>query len=83
MNNPFNKCSANINAYHLPTNPRFTLIVKDCQCKVTNIIDGQLPLSIICDIEELEGVEGAKNAWWEVFVNIKNKVIEQDLNKKL
>jgi len=82
MNNPFNKCSAGINDYHLPTNPKFTLTIRDCQCKLTNVIEGHLPLSLICDLEEIDGIDIAKDAWWEVFLNIRDKVNEQDLNNK-
>jgi hypothetical protein len=62
------KCSAKPGEYCLPTKPTFTLTIRDCQYNVTNVITGSVCWDLYEDIRDTGGVQQAKDAWWEVYL---------------
>lgn len=75
------KCTAAPNEYHLLVRPKFSVTLYDCQCNVTNIISGSLSYDLIQDILETDGLQEAKDAWWETYLWIKQQEVRQ--NEKL
>jgi len=72
------KCTAGPNDYHLLVRPKFDVIIYDCQCQVTSRISGSLSLDLYEDIKDLEGEQAAKDAWWEVYLWIREQEKKQD-----
>lgn len=77
-------CTAkSLNDYHLLTLPKFNVTIYDCQCNVVANIDGNLALDLIEDIQEAEGIQAAKDVWWETYLYIKEQENKQYKEKGL
>ena len=72
------KCTAGPNDYHMPTPPKFWVEMRDCQCQVYARISGSLPYDIIEDIKMIDGEQAAKDAWWDVYLWIREQEKLQD-----
>jgi hypothetical protein len=72
------KCTVGPNDYHLLVRPKFNITIYDCQCQVTARISGSLPYDTIEDIKDLEGLQAAKDAWWELYLWIREQERIQD-----
>lgn len=71
------------NDYHLLVRPQFNVKIYDCQCNVVANIDGNLALDLIEDIKETEGIQSAKDVWWETYLYIKEQKNKQYKEKGL
>lgn len=47
------------------------------------IIDGNLALDLIDDIKDVEGLQSAKDAWWETYLYIRQQEAKQYKEKGL
>jgi hypothetical protein len=72
------KCTAGPNDYHMPTRPKFVITMRDCQLRVSNVITGSLPYETIEDIKTIDGEQAAKDAWWELYLWIREQERIQD-----
>lgn len=71
------------NDYHLLTQPKFNVRIYDCQGNIVANIDGVLPLDTIENTKDLEGIETAKNEWWEIYLYIREQENKQYREKGL
>lgn len=71
-------CKLGPNEYHLQPRAKIELTIYDCQCKVANKISGSFSWSLYKDMEDLKGLNEAKEAWWEVYLWFKEQERLQD-----
>lgn len=71
------------NDYHLLVPPKFNVQIYDCQCNIVANINGNLALDVIENIKETEGIQEAKDVWWETYLYIKEQEEKQYKEKGL
>lgn len=74
------KCKLSPNDYHMPCKSRFKFELIDCQCQVANTITGSIPYQLYKDIEEINGLQAAKDAWWDFYKWLNEQETLQDNN---
>ena len=75
------KCSAGPNDYHFLAKQKLELTLRDCQYKVTNVITAKINWDLYEDLIPYHGEQAAKDAWWEVYLWMKEQEKLQDEKK--
>jgi hypothetical protein len=72
------KCSAGPNDYHLLARQKLVLTLRDCQQKITNTITASINWDLYDDLIPHQGELASKDAWWEVYLWMKEQERLQD-----